>query len=184
MLGPRTRSVWGRGVRRCGSLLPLSFRSYVTLAKPPPICELYFTLLQVKMVHRGCWYQTPKRHFCSTNKTSRDMREHAHLGPFSIHSWIKKPCSANTAPKTVAFQSLDPSLPGLSALTPQLPFTLPTAGTWLASLTPALPHQPLPYCHKLSAPPLLLFVQAHISLANYNAAQTYLRHSGIFIDSN
>lgn len=84
----------------------------------------------------------------------------------------------------MAFQSLDPSLPGLSALTPQLPFTLPKTGTWLASLTPALPHQRLPYCHKLSAPPLLLFVQAHISLANYNAAQTYLRHSGIFIDSN
>lgn len=160
----------GGGVRRCGSLLPLSFRSYVALAKPPRGCELYFTLLRWKWFIEDADIKNPRDTF------SPEMRqvviwESIHtLVHFSVRSWIRKPRSAKTAPKTVSFQSLDPSLPGLSAVSPQLP--LPKAHTWLASLTPALPHQPVPHCRKLSPLPLLLFVQAQISLANYDAAQT------------
>lgn len=170
MLGPGARSVWGGGVRRCGSLLPLSFRSYVALAKP--LQSVSFTL----PFYRWKWFiedadiKNPRDTFSPEVRHVVIWESIDTLVHFSVHSWIRKPRSANTAPKTVSFQSLDPSLPGLPAVSPELP--LPKAHTWLASLTPALPHQPVPYCHKLSPPPLLLFVQAHISLANYDAAQT------------
>lgn len=73
---------------------------------------------------RGNWFieadsiRKSKEHLCSRGETSPDMRQHPHLGPFLIsnHYWIRELCSAKTAPESMSFQALTPSLPGLKGL--------------------------------------------------------------------
>lgn len=45
-------SIWGEvGIEDVDVLLPMSLWKHVTLAKAPLVSELYFTLLQMKLVY-------------------------------------------------------------------------------------------------------------------------------------